>query len=54
MADRALTLLAEAAEVSLHEDQRTRAQQLRGRMLVWRGRGAEATSLLVSQAGRVA
>jgi DNA-binding CsgD family transcriptional regulator len=54
MADRALTLLAEAAEVSLDEDQRARAQQLRGRMLVWRGRGAEATSLLVSQAGLVA
>ncbi len=54
MADRALTLLAEAAEVSLDADQRARAQQLRGRMLVWRGRGAEATSLLVSQAGRVA
>jgi DNA-binding CsgD family transcriptional regulator len=32
----------------------SRAQQLRGRMLVWRGRGAEATSLLVSQAGMVA
>ncbi|HEY2285090.1 MAG TPA: ATP-binding protein, partial [Streptosporangiaceae bacterium] len=52
MADRALTLLAEAAEVSLDEDQRVRAQQLRGRMLVWRGRGAEATSLLVGQADR--
>jgi DNA-binding CsgD family transcriptional regulator len=54
LADRALTLLAEAAEVSPGEDQRARAQQLRGRMLVWRGRGAEATSLLVSQAGLVA
>ncbi len=51
-ADRALTLLAEAAAVSLDEDQRVRAQQLRGRMLVWRGRGAEATSLLVGQADR--
>jgi DNA-binding CsgD family transcriptional regulator len=53
MADRALALLAEAAEVSRDDDQRARAQQLRGRMLVWRGRGAEATSLLVSQAGLV-
>ena len=53
MADRALALLAEAAEVSRDDDQRARAQQLRGRMLVWRGRGAEATSLLVSQAALV-
>ena len=54
LADRALTLLAEAAEVSGAEDQRARAQQLRGRMLVWRGRADEATPALVSQAGLVA
>src|SRR5690349_17916808 len=54
MADRALTLLAEAAGMSRAEDQRARAQQLRGRMLVWRGRADEATPLLVSQAEQVA
>jgi len=54
MADRALTLLAEAAGMSRAEDQRARAQQLHGRMLVWRGRADEATPLLVSQAEQVA
>ena len=43
LADRALTLLAEAAEVSGAEDQRARALRRRGRMQVWRGRPAEAT-----------
>jgi len=54
MADRALTLLAEAAGMSRAEDQRARAQQLHGRMLVWRGRADEATPLLVSRAEQVA
>ena len=54
MADRALALFGEAAEVAGTEDQRARAQQLRGRMMVWRGRGAEAVPLLVEQAGLVA
>lgn len=54
MADRALTLLAEAAGMTRAEDQRARAQQLHGRMLVWRGRADEATPLLVSQAEQVA
>ena len=54
LADRALALLTEAAEVSIADEQRARAQQLRGRMLVWRGQGAEATPLLVEQAGRIA
>src|SRR5689334_19101049 len=54
MADRALTLLAEAAGMSRAEDQRARAQQLHGRMLVWRGRADEGTPLLVSRAEQVA
>jgi len=54
LADRALALFAEAAEVTGDEEQRAYAQQLRGRALVWRGRGAEATPLLVEQASRVA
>ena len=54
LADRTLALLAEAAELTGDAEQRARAQQLRGRMLVWRGRGAEATPLLVEQASRAA
>ncbi|HWM95639.1 MAG TPA: AAA family ATPase, partial [Streptosporangiaceae bacterium] len=54
LADRALALFAEAAEVAGTEDQQARAQQLRGRMMVWRGLGAEAVPLLVGQAGLVA
>ena len=54
MADRALTLLAAAAGMSRAEDQRVRAQQLHGRMLVWRGRADEAMPLLVGQAEQVA
>jgi tetratricopeptide (TPR) repeat protein len=54
LADRALALLAEAAEVTGDAVQRAAAQQFRGRTLVWRGRGAEATPLLVEQASRVA
>jgi DNA-binding CsgD family transcriptional regulator len=52
--DRTLALLAEAAELTGDVEQRARAQQLRGRMLVWRGRSAEATPLLVDQARQVA
>ena len=54
LADRTLALLAEAAELTGDAEQRARAQQLRGRMLVWRGRSAEATPLLVDQARQVA
>ena len=54
VADRALALFAEAAELTCGEEQRARAQQLRGRLQVWRGRPAEATPLLVSHADRVA
>jgi DNA-binding CsgD family transcriptional regulator len=54
VADRALALFAEAAELACGEEQRARAQQLRGRLQVWRGRPAEATPVLVVQAGRVA
>jgi DNA-binding CsgD family transcriptional regulator len=54
LADRALALLAEAAEVTEDTEQRASAEQLRGRTLIWRGRGAEATPLLVEQASRVA
>ena len=53
-ADRALALCAEAADLTCGEQQRARAQQLRGRLLVWRGRSAEAAPLLVRQADRVA
>jgi DNA-binding CsgD family transcriptional regulator len=54
LADRTLALLAEAAELTGDAEQRARAQQLRGRMLIWRGRSAEATPLLVDQARQVA
>ena len=54
LADRALALLAEAAEVTADAVQRASAQHLRGRTLIWRGRGAEATPLLVEQASRAA
>ena len=54
VADRALALFAEAAELACGEEQRARAQQLRGRLQVWRGRPAEATPVLVVQADRVA
>jgi len=54
VADRALALFTEAAEVTCGEEQRARAQQLRGRLQVWRGRPAEAVPLLVGQADRVA
>jgi tetratricopeptide (TPR) repeat protein len=54
LADRALALLKEAAEVTGDEEQRAYAQQLRGRTLIWRGRGAEATPRLVEQASLVA
>jgi DNA-binding CsgD family transcriptional regulator len=52
LADRALGLLAEAATTAA-DDLRADAEQLRGRLLVWRGRGAEATTLLVRQAERM-
>jgi DNA-binding CsgD family transcriptional regulator len=54
LADHALALFTEAEEVSGDCAQRAHAQQVRGRTLVWRGRGAEATPFLVEQAGRVA
>ena len=54
LADRALALFAEAAELTCDGEQRARAQQLRGRLQIWRGRPAEATPLLVGQADRVA
>jgi DNA-binding CsgD family transcriptional regulator len=54
LADPTLALLAEAAELTGDAEQRARAQQLRGRMLIWRGRSAEATPLLVEQARQVA
>ena len=47
-------MFAEAAELACGEEQRARAQQLRGRLQVWRGRPAEATPVLVVQADRVA
>jgi DNA-binding CsgD family transcriptional regulator len=54
VADRGLALFAEAAELAGGEEQRARAQQLHGRLQVWRGRPAEATPVLVVQADRVA
>jgi len=54
LADRALALFAEAAELTCDGEQRARAQQLLGRLQIWRGRPAEATPLLVGQADRVA
>src|SRR6266702_157054 len=54
LADRALALFAEAAELTCDGEQRARAQQLLGRLQIWRGRLAEATPLLVGQADRVA
>ena len=53
-ADRALALFAEAAEAAANDEQRAQAQQLRGRMMVWRGLGAEAVPLLTGQAALVA
>jgi DNA-binding CsgD family transcriptional regulator len=53
-ADRALALFAEAAEVAATEDQRAQVQQLRGRVMLWLGQGADALPLLVEQAGLAA
>ena len=53
-ADRALSLLERAAGAAADPEQRARAEQVRGRMLLWRGRPAEATRVLVEQARLVA
>src|SRR5262245_7165763 len=53
-ADRALALLERAAGAAVDPEQRALAEQVRGRMLVWRGRPAEAARVLVEQAGLVA
>jgi DNA-binding CsgD family transcriptional regulator len=54
MAERALALFGEAAEIADGEELRTRAQQLRGQVMLWRGQAAEALPLLAGQAGLVA
>ncbi len=54
LADRALELFAEAAQATTDASQAARAQMLRGRMLAWRGRAAEATPLLIGQARQIA
>ena len=54
MADRALALFGEAAEIADGEELQARAQQLRGQVMLWRGQGAEALPLLAGQAGLVA
>ncbi len=54
MADRALALFGEAAEIAGGEELRARAQQLRGQVMLWRGQAAEALPLLAGQAGLVA
>jgi hypothetical protein len=48
--DRGLALVEQAAQAADSADQRAPAEHLRGRMLVWRGRPAEAVPLLVEQA----
>jgi len=53
-ADRALDLFGKAAEIAGTEDQRAQAQQLRGRVMLWLGQGADALPLLVEQAGLAA
>jgi DNA-binding CsgD family transcriptional regulator len=54
MADRALALFGEAAEIANGEELRARAQQLRGQVMLWCGQAAEALPLLAGQAGLVA
>jgi DNA-binding CsgD family transcriptional regulator len=51
---RALALLARASDVADGGDLRARAEHLRGQIMVWTGRPAEATSLLVVEAERAA
>ena len=51
--DRALALLEESANAA-PADRRAFAEHLRGRMLVWRGRPAEAIDLLVEEAALAA
>jgi DNA-binding CsgD family transcriptional regulator len=48
--DRGLALLEQAAAAAEDAGQRAAVEHLRGRMLVWRGRPAEALDLLVEQA----
>jgi len=50
--DRALTLLEGVAEGGPRSERR-RAQHLRGRMLIWRGRGTEGIEVLVREADDV-
>ena len=53
-ADRALDLFGKAADIAGTEDQRAQVQQLRGRVMLWLGQGADALPLLVEQAGLAA
>jgi DNA-binding NarL/FixJ family response regulator len=48
--DRAIALFAEASATADERGLRARAEHLRGRLMVWGGSPAEATSLLVSEA----
>ncbi len=52
--ERALALLEEASRLAGDAVARARAAHLRGRMMVWSGSPAEAVTLLVSEADRVA
>jgi ATP/maltotriose-dependent transcriptional regulator MalT len=52
--DRALSLLERAVAAAADPDRRALAEQVRGRMLVWRGRPEEAMRVLVEQARLVA
>ncbi len=54
MADRALALFGEAAEIADGEELRARARRLRGQVMLWCGQAAEALPLLTGQAGLVA
>jgi DNA-binding CsgD family transcriptional regulator len=50
--ERALALLQEASSMARDPGLRARAEHLRGRMMVWSGRPAEATRALVAEAER--
>jgi DNA-binding CsgD family transcriptional regulator len=52
--DRAVSLLGDAANVTLDHEQHARAQHARGRIMAWSGSQRDATALLVEEAEHVA
>ena len=52
--ERAMALLGEAADAAGSGDVRARAEQLRGRLMIWSGAPLEATELLVAEGERAA